>query len=71
MGQITKPINDCLTLNSVGIENLIQIIQKQPKQVNTCFKYVECMEAKICRWTKQAEPNTLFNRKMYSRKVIF
>lgn len=29
-GQITKPIDDCLALNSVGIENLIQIIQNTP-----------------------------------------
>ena len=29
-GQITRPIDHCLQLNSVGIENLIQIIQNTP-----------------------------------------
>ena len=29
-GQITKPIENCLLLNSVGIENLIQLIKNSP-----------------------------------------
>ncbi|MFT5824485.1 MAG: nucleoside-diphosphate-sugar epimerase [Crocinitomix sp.] len=45
-GQITKPINDCLTLNSVGIENLIQIIQNSPNckliHVSTVGVYGSC-----------------------------
>ncbi|TDD98409.1 NAD-dependent epimerase/dehydratase family protein [Flavobacterium cellulosilyticum] len=45
-GQITKPIADCLALNSVGIENLIQIIHNSPNckliQISTVGVYGSC-----------------------------
>jgi len=48
-GQVTRPINDCLALNSVGIENLIRIVQKTPRckliHMSTVGVYGSCDEA--------------------------
>ena len=48
-GQITKPIEDCLALNTVGIENLIQIIQQSPNckliHISTVGVYGTCQFA--------------------------
>ncbi|QBN19870.1 NAD-dependent epimerase/dehydratase family protein [Flavobacterium nackdongense] len=45
-GQITKPIENCLLLNSVGIEHLIQIVQQSPNcklmQISTVGVYGTC-----------------------------
>lgn len=45
-GQITRPIDHCLQLNSVGIENLIQVIQNSPNckliHISTVGVYGSC-----------------------------
>lgn len=45
-GQITKPIENCLLLNSVGIEHLIQLIQNSPNckliHISTVGVYGSC-----------------------------
>lgn len=45
-GQITKPIASCLQLNSIGIENLIQILKNSPNctliQISTVGVYGTC-----------------------------
>lgn len=48
-GQVTRPIEHCLTLNSKGIENVIAIVEKTPNckliQISTVGVYGTCDEA--------------------------
>lgn len=45
-GQVTKPVDNCLAVNSVGIKNLIQIIQNTPNckliHISTVGVYGSC-----------------------------
>jgi nucleoside-diphosphate-sugar epimerase len=70
-GQITKPIQDCLLLNSVGIENLIHLIQNSANckliHISTVGVYGSCNFADE---NSKVNPETPYSRAKCSAEML-